>query len=54
MQYLAGHENSGITMDIYAHLKYNRPEDLAAKINRAFAGKAAEGQLKPDNSGVKG
>lgn len=37
VQYLAGHENSRITMDIYAHLKYNRPEDLAAKVNRAFA-----------------
>lgn len=37
VQYLAGHENSRITMDICAHLKYNRPEDLAAKVNRAFA-----------------
>lgn len=36
VQYLAGHENSKITMDIYAHLNYNRPEDMAEKINQAF------------------
>ena len=36
VQYLAGHENSKITMDIYASVKYNRPEDLAHAINRAF------------------
>ena len=26
VQYLAGHENSKITMDIYAKVKYNKPE----------------------------
>jgi len=36
VQYLAGHENSKITMDIYAHLTYNRPQDIIGKINRAF------------------
>lgn len=36
VQYLAGHEHAKITLDIYAHLTYNRPEDLAGKINRAF------------------
>lgn len=37
VQYLAGHENSKITMDIYAKVKYNRPEQLASVINTAFA-----------------
>lgn len=36
VQYLAGHERSKITMDIYAHLTYNRPEDIICKVNRAF------------------
>lgn len=36
VQYLAGHENSKITMDIYAKVKYNKPEQLAAVINGAF------------------
>ena len=37
VQYLAGHENIRVTMDIYAKVKYNRPEDLAATVNKAFA-----------------
>jgi len=36
VQYLAGHENSKITMDIYAKAKYNRPKELAVVINSAF------------------
>lgn len=36
VQYLAGHENSKITMDIYAKVKYNKPEQLAAVVNDAF------------------
>ena len=36
VQFLAGHENSKITMDIYAKIKYNRPEDIAPQINGAF------------------
>ena len=36
VQYLAGHENSKITMDIYAKVKYNRPKELAAAVNGAF------------------
>lgn len=36
VQYLAGHENSKITMDIYAKVKYNRPEELASVVNSAF------------------
>lgn len=36
VQYLAGHENSKITMDIYAKVKYNKPEQLASIINAAF------------------
>lgn len=38
VQYLAGHEHAKITLDIYAHLTYNRPEDLATKVNQAFSG----------------
>ena len=36
VQYLAGHENSKITMDIYAKVKYNRLRELAAVVNSAF------------------
>ncbi len=36
VQYLAGHENSKITMDIYAKVKYNRPEQLSSVVNNAF------------------
>lgn len=36
VQYLAGHENIKITMDIYAKLKYNRPSDIAPAVCRAF------------------
>lgn len=36
VQYLAGHENSKITMDIYAKVKYNKPQQLAATVNKAF------------------
>ncbi len=37
VQYLAGHENSKITMDIYAKVKYNRPDELAGVLNKAFS-----------------
>ena len=37
VQYLAGHENSKITMDIYAKVKYNRPEDMVKAMGGAFA-----------------
>ena len=37
VQYLAGHENSKTTMDIYARIKYNKPEELVETINVAFA-----------------
>jgi integrase len=36
VQYLAGHESSKITMDIYAKVKYNRPDELVAALNGAF------------------
>lgn len=39
VQYLAGHENSKVTMDIYAKVKYNKPEELASVVNAAL-GKA--------------
>jgi len=37
VQYLAGHENSRITMDIYAKVKYNRPDDVVKAMTGAFA-----------------
>lgn len=36
VQYLAGHENSKMTMDIYAKVKYNKPEELSSVVNTAF------------------
>ena len=42
VQYLAGHENSKVTMDIYAKAKYNRPEELSDVVN---------GALIPQNDG---
>lgn len=37
VQYLAGHENSKITMDIYAKVKYNRPTDVAPILSNVFS-----------------
>lgn len=36
VQYLAGHESCKITMDIYAKVKYNRPDELAGILSDAF------------------
>ncbi len=36
VQYLAGHKNSKVTMDIYAKVKYNNPTDLSNIVNNAF------------------
>lgn len=36
VQYLAGRENSKTTMDIYAKVKYNKPEELFGVVNQAF------------------
>ena len=38
VQYLAGHESCKITMDIYAKVKYNRPDELVKTMSSAFAG----------------
>ena len=37
VQYLAGHESSKITMDIYAKVKYNRPDELVRRMGNAFS-----------------
>ena len=37
VQYLAGHENSKITMDIYAKVKYNKPNEIAGVLDGAFS-----------------
>ena len=36
VQYLAGHENSKVTMDIYAKVKYNKPSELVSVVNEAL------------------
>lgn len=42
VQYLAGHKNSKITMDIYAKVKYNRPQQLSSVVNNAFGSKSEQ------------
>ena len=42
VQYLAGHENSKTTMDNYAKVKYNKPEELFSVVNGAFHQNAAD------------
>lgn len=37
VQYLAGHESSKITMDIYAKVKYNRPDEVVRTMSKAFS-----------------
>lgn len=37
VQYLAGHENSKVTMDIYAKVKYNKPQELSSVVNEALS-----------------
>ena len=37
VQYLAGHESSKITMDIYAKVKYNQPDQVVKAMDGAFA-----------------
>lgn len=49
VQYLAGHENSQITMDIYAKVKYNKPEQLLSVVNSAF--KTSPYVTSPPNMG---
>ena len=36
VQYLAGHENNKVTMDIYAKVKYNKPTELISVVNAAL------------------
>ena len=44
VQYLAGHKSSKITMDIYAKVKYNKPDQLAGLLNSAFVQWDADGR----------
>lgn len=37
VQYLAGHQNSKIIMDIYAKVKYIKPDELAQAMSGVFA-----------------
>ncbi len=36
VQYPVRHENSKITMDIYAKVKYNKPKELIGVVNKAL------------------
>lgn len=36
VQYLVGHKSSKTTMDVYARVKYNKPEDLSEEVRRAL------------------
>lgn len=54
VQYLAGHENIKETLDIYAKVKYNRPEDIANTINNAFAGSGTTEGIAVENLPEKG
>ena len=36
VQYLAGHKSSKTTMDIYAKIKYNKPQELLPVVNAAL------------------
>lgn len=47
VQYLAGHENSKTTMDIYAKVKYNKPDELLNVVNAAF-GQREKAQRSPN------
>lgn len=51
VQYLAGHENSKTTMDIYAKVKYNKPETLHGVVNRALGG-SGNSQMKDGRHSV--
>ncbi len=43
VQYLAGHENVEITLNIYTHLMQHRPQDLAPEVVAALSASAAVG-----------
>ena len=49
VQYLAGHQHSKITMDIYAKVKYNKPNQLSSVVNKAFAPKTSPAGNGSDN-----
>ncbi len=51
VQYLAGHKNSQVTMDIYAKMKYNTPEELSVVVQDALkATDAPRVQMTEQNS----
>jgi integrase len=53
VQYLAGQENSKITMDIYAKVKNNRPKELVSVVNDAFNQSAVRTENLPQNPGQR-
>ena len=56
VQYLAGHENSKITIDIYAKVKYNKPNELIGVVNNALRNKNTDESTQDiigDKNGVK-
>ncbi len=53
VQYLAGHKNSKVTMDIYAKVKYNKPEQLSSVVNEALGKNRKTGAVSDDFGPVK-
>ena len=47
IQYLAGHERAQLTLDIYAEVRANTPEELAPYTNNIFGGLTANGDAGP-------
>lgn len=54
VQYLAGHENSRITMDVYAKVKYNQPQQLYGLVNQAIGREGAESKTKLNSEQTEG
>lgn len=54
VQYLAGHENSRITMDVYAKVKYNQPQQLYGLVNQAIGRESAESKTKLNSEQTEG
>jgi len=53
VQYLAGHANIKVTLDIYTKLVENRPQDLIGDIEKAFSGQNS-GQIIEEITGNTG
>lgn len=50
VQYLAGHDDVRMTLNVYAHVTANKPEDLIGLVSAAFSGQTP-GQTAEENTG---